>query len=128
MTPTEAIELAAKFVGGKAALAGSLKVSPPTVSQWSSGSRPVPAERALQIEALTEGRVRRDQLCPTFPWDVAASSRSPAPDQDLAVDRRTAHDLAERRGRRETDPTGADLKILHDCAEQALAVAGRLVG
>lgn len=127
MTPTEAIELAAKLVGGKAALAGSLKVSPPTVSQWSSGSRPVPAERALQIEELTKGRVRREVLCPTFPWKVAASCRAPTPDQD-SLDRRAAHDLAERRGRRETDPTGTDLKILHDCAEQALAVAGRLVG
>ncbi|RMH96421.1 transcriptional regulator, partial [Stutzerimonas nitrititolerans] len=48
-------------------------VSPPTVSQWCSGSRPVPAGRALQIEKITAGKVRRDLLCPSFPWKAAAA-------------------------------------------------------
>jgi len=73
MTPTEAMEEAARLVGGKAALASRLEVSAPTVSQWCSGSRPVPAERALQIESITAGKVRRDWLCPSFPWKAAAA-------------------------------------------------------
>ncbi|EXF45241.1 regulatory protein Cro [Pseudomonas sp. BAY1663] len=73
MTPTEAMEEAARLVGGKAALASRLEVSAPTVSQWCSGSRPVPAERALQIEGITAGKVRRDLLCPSFPWKAAAA-------------------------------------------------------
>ncbi len=72
MTPTEAMEEAARIVGGKAALATLLDISAPTVSQWCSGSRPVPAERALQIETATTGQVRREALCPSFPWKEAA--------------------------------------------------------
>lgn len=73
MTPIEAMEEAAKIAGGKAALAALLSISAPTVSQWCSGSRPVPAERALQIEGVTGGRVKRDALCPSFPWKEAAA-------------------------------------------------------
>ncbi|MCG6540203.1 helix-turn-helix domain-containing protein [Pseudomonas sp. KSR10] len=67
------MEEATRIVGGKAALASLLRVSPPTVSQWCSGSRPVPAERALQIEEATAGKIRRDLLCPAFPWKAAAA-------------------------------------------------------
>jgi DNA-binding transcriptional regulator YdaS (Cro superfamily) len=73
MTPTEAMEEAARIVGGKAVLANLLEISAPTVSQWCSGSRPVPAERALQIEIVTTGQVRREALCPSFPWKEAAA-------------------------------------------------------
>ncbi|WP_240645058.1 transcriptional regulator [Stutzerimonas nitrititolerans] len=54
-------------------MASRLEVSAPTVSQWCSGARPVPAERALQIEEITAGKVRRDLLCPAFPWKAAAA-------------------------------------------------------
>lgn len=73
MTPIEAMQVACRIAGGKAALAGLLSVQPPTVSQWCSGARPVPAERALQIEAICEGQVSRSDLCPSFPWKEAAA-------------------------------------------------------
>lgn len=73
MSPTEAIEEAAKIVGGKAVLARLLKVRPPTVSQWCSGRRPVPAARAARIEELAGGKVSRSELCPDFPWQQLAS-------------------------------------------------------
>lgn len=45
----------------------------PTVSQWCSGLRPIPAPRAMQIEILTNGQVIREYLCPDFPWDSAGA-------------------------------------------------------
>lgn len=69
MTPTQAVREAARIVGSQSDLAKSLAVSAPTVSQWCSGDRPVPAARALQIESITKGEVRRGDLCPSFPWD-----------------------------------------------------------
>lgn len=73
MTPAEAIREAAKIVGSQAELARKLRVSTPTVNQWCSGLRPIPAARAAKIEVLTDGKVRRADLCPSFPWsaDVA---------------------------------------------------------
>ncbi|MEE4148401.1 transcriptional regulator [Pseudomonas viridiflava] len=73
MKPQEAVRAAARLLGSQAELARRLAVRTPTVSQWCSGDRPVPPARALQIEALTTGRVTRVELCPKFPWaDIAA--------------------------------------------------------
>jgi len=73
MSPAEAVLEASRLLGSQAELARRLNVRTPTVSQWCSGSRPVPAARALQIEVLTCRAVTRVDLCPTFPWgDMAA--------------------------------------------------------
>lgn len=45
-----------------------MDVSAPTVNQWVKGDRPVPAERCPQIERLTEGRVRCEELRPDVDW------------------------------------------------------------
>jgi DNA-binding transcriptional regulator YdaS (Cro superfamily) len=50
--------------GVQAALAKKLKVSPVLVHQWSSGKRPVPAERCMDIEAATDGSVTAVELRP----------------------------------------------------------------
>ncbi|ARQ75213.1 transcriptional regulator [Pseudomonas fragi] len=68
MTPAQAAREAARIVGSQTDLAKRLAVSAPTVSQWCSGDRPIPPPRALQIEALTKGQVKRGDLCPSFPW------------------------------------------------------------
>lgn len=60
----EAIKRAAEAVHGQAALARAIGVQPPTVNQWLSGLRPVPAERCAAIELATEGRVTRIDLRP----------------------------------------------------------------
>lgn len=74
MKPEEAVREACRVVGSQAEMARKLNIRTPTVSQWCSGIRPVPATRAVQIEVLTSGRVTRAQLCPSFPWaDMAAA-------------------------------------------------------
>jgi Uncharacterized protein conserved in bacteria, prophage-related len=68
MKPAEAALAAAKIIGSQIEMACLLGVKPPTVSQWCSGGRPVPAARAVQIETLTQGQIKRESLCPGFPW------------------------------------------------------------
>lgn len=73
MTPAEAVRKAASIVGTQVELARGLDVSTPTVCQWCAGDRPVPPARAIQIEAITNGLVSREALCPNFPWSEMAS-------------------------------------------------------
>ena len=73
MKSAEAAKEASRLLGSQAEMARRLRVAAPTVNQWCSGERSVPAKRALQIEALTQGAVSRVDLCPSFPWaDMAA--------------------------------------------------------
>ncbi|WP_130931621.1 Cro/CI family transcriptional regulator [Pseudomonas sp. Sample_24] len=68
MKSAEAAKEASRLLGSQAELARLLRVTAPTVNQWCSGERAVPAKRALQIEALTGGQIKRSDLCPSFPW------------------------------------------------------------
>jgi DNA-binding transcriptional regulator YdaS (Cro superfamily) len=64
----ELIVRAAEIVGSKAALAKRLGVKPPTVHQWISCERPVPARRCRDIETATAGEITAAQLRPdVFP-------------------------------------------------------------
>ncbi|MBG6292075.1 helix-turn-helix domain-containing protein [Pseudomonas nitroreducens] len=74
MTPSAAACKAAELLGSKAELARRLSVKKPTVSQWCSGIRPIPAARAIEIERLTDNAVDRRELCPSFPWGGAGNS------------------------------------------------------
>ena len=58
------IKTAIAFAGSQAALAGLLGVKQPTVSEWLRGERPVPVERIVDIERVTEGAVTRRDLRP----------------------------------------------------------------
>lgn len=58
------IQAACKVIGGQAALARALGVSPAVVNQWVSGVRPVPIERCVAIERATAGAVTRRDLRP----------------------------------------------------------------
>ena len=62
------IIIAADIVGSQAELARVIGVSGPTVNQWASGHRPVPAERCPQIEKATGGVVRCEMLRPDVDW------------------------------------------------------------
>jgi DNA-binding transcriptional regulator YdaS (Cro superfamily) len=73
MTPAQAAQKAAQILGSQAELARQLQIRTPTVNQWCSGGRPIPAARALQIESATGGKVRRQELCPSFPWEGVAA-------------------------------------------------------
>lgn len=57
-------------MGGAAKLAQALCVSRPTIHQWSKGIRRVPAERCLEIERVTQGAVRCEDLRPDVEWCV----------------------------------------------------------
>lgn len=50
--------------GGVTALARELQVTPPTVSQWSTGKRPVPARFALLLAREYPGLVTAQDLRP----------------------------------------------------------------
>lgn len=54
--------------GGQALMARYLGVSPPTINQWVSGVRPIPAERCLEIEKITKGVVTCEELRPDVDW------------------------------------------------------------
>lgn len=58
------IERAISIAGGISAMARSLGVSAPTVHQWKSGGRQVPAERCPEIERITNGAVTCEELRP----------------------------------------------------------------
>lgn len=55
---------ACDVVGGQASMSRMLKVSAPTVNQWVSGDRPIPAERCPDIERATNGAVTCEDLRP----------------------------------------------------------------
>lgn len=78
MKSAEAAKEASRVLGSQAELARRLNVAAPTVNQWCSGERTVPAKRALQIEALTHGAVNRADLCPSFPWSQIERNTTPA--------------------------------------------------
>jgi len=48
----------------QAELAGALGVTQSIVSQWLNGSTRITAERAVQIEQITQGKVTRTDLRP----------------------------------------------------------------
>lgn len=54
--------------GAGVRLAVALGVAPAQVSQWCTGVRPVPLWRCTQIEAATNGSVRRWDLRPDDWW------------------------------------------------------------
>lgn len=67
---SNAILKAADILGGQASLARAMGVQPPTVNQWAKGARPIPAERCPQIERLTSGGVKCEELRPDVNWAV----------------------------------------------------------
>ena len=64
------VRKAANVVGGLSTLAKRLDVSVPTVHQWITGVRRVPTDRAIGIEAATNGEVKAEDLRPDVPWHV----------------------------------------------------------
>lgn len=65
MNPTKK---ACDVLGSQRALADRLGVTPPTINQWISGARPVPAERCPAIERATGGAVTCEELRPDVDW------------------------------------------------------------
>lgn len=76
---------AADILGGQASLARAMGVQPPTVHQWAKGDRPIPAERCPQIEQLTRGGVRCEELRPDVNWAVLRAKPARKPKQQEAA-------------------------------------------
>jgi DNA-binding transcriptional regulator YdaS (Cro superfamily) len=62
-------------VGGPSGLARRLNVKPPTVSQWLSGNRPIPADRCPDLEEIGGGVATCEELRPDVNWAVLRRSR-----------------------------------------------------
>lgn len=73
----EVIARVVEILGSQLALAKALGIKPPTVHQWLSGKRPVPAERCPSIERLTDGAVLCEQLRPDVEWSFLRQSSQP---------------------------------------------------
>lgn len=54
--------------GMAARLARALNVPPVLISQWASGARPVPEDRAPSIEFETGFQVTVEEVCPLTRW------------------------------------------------------------
>jgi DNA-binding transcriptional regulator YdaS (Cro superfamily) len=67
------LQVAIDHMGSQQLLADALGIKSPSISEWRSRGK-VPVERCASIEALTDGRVTRQQLRP----DVFGA----APNQD----------------------------------------------
>jgi DNA-binding transcriptional regulator YdaS (Cro superfamily) len=64
------IERAARILGSERELAKRLGVTKGAVNQWKLEGRRVPADHCPEIEYLTQGRVRCEQLRPDIRWAV----------------------------------------------------------
>lgn len=63
-TSKKAVLRACEILGSQAALAQDVGVRPAFVSQWLSGTRPIPPMRCIAIERATGGAVTRKDLRP----------------------------------------------------------------
>ena len=68
ISATTAIKKACNYVGGQSEMAKRLGISPPTVNQWINGPRKIPARRCPEIEKVTSGVVRCEELRPDVDW------------------------------------------------------------
>jgi DNA-binding transcriptional regulator YdaS (Cro superfamily) len=64
----DALERAAGIIGSQSAMSRALNITKAAISQWKDGR--VPAEHCPEIERLTNGAVRCEELRPDIPWGV----------------------------------------------------------
>ena len=72
------ITKAFKAVGSGSELARRLGVHVSMPSQWAMGHRPIPAERCIEIERITNGAVRCEELRPDVDWAYLRATDCPA--------------------------------------------------
>lgn len=72
----ESLDKAIEIVGGLSKLAKALGVSTQRVSNWRS--RGVPESFAPEIERVTKGQVRCEDLCPETNWAYVRNSKDAA--------------------------------------------------
>lgn len=72
--------------GRGAAIAVSVGVHPVMVTQWCSGTKPVPSDRCPDIERATGGRVAVEQMRPDVAWVRVPDPAWPHPDGRPCID------------------------------------------
>lgn len=60
----EALSRAVEMMGGTCALARLMDIVPSSVSHWVRGRHLMTPQRAIQIEEITKGKVKREELRP----------------------------------------------------------------
>lgn len=71
------IDEAARIIGSQVALANALGVSKSAVNQWKGEGRQVPAEHCPQIERLTGGQVKCEDLNTEVDWTYLRNTPTP---------------------------------------------------
>ncbi|MNW21256.1 hypothetical protein D3C71_2220660 [compost metagenome] len=61
------------FFGTQETTAERLKVDQSTVSGWVRGKHGMSAVVAKRAEDLTQGKFKKETLCPSFPWAEMAA-------------------------------------------------------
>lgn len=67
---------AACIIVGSANMARHLGVTPQAVSAWKKGERPFPADRCPDVERVTQGQVRCEDLRPDVDWAVLRTAQT----------------------------------------------------
>lgn len=60
---------AIEIVGGGEKLARKIETSYQTVLNWKNGFAVPSVLNCIKIEKATEGKVKREDILPSFPWD-----------------------------------------------------------
>ncbi len=88
-------------LGGQSAAARALHCSVGMINHIYHGRRRLSAEKALEIERLTDGRFWHEDLAPDFPWGMTAIADSETIARTAAAEKmkRAVTRIAERRSR-----------------------------
>ena len=74
LSPQEAFDKAVQIAGGTpTALARGIGITPWAVSKWDIEK--IPEERCEQIEKLTNGRVKAEELRPDINWEYVRNQK-----------------------------------------------------
>ena len=65
----ESIQKAITIVGGAKELASIIGVSYKSVLDWKNGRTGLNIQNCLKIEQATEGKIKREDLLPNYPWE-----------------------------------------------------------
>jgi DNA-binding transcriptional regulator YdaS (Cro superfamily) len=65
----ESIQKAIAIVGGAKELASIIGVSYKSVLDWKNGRTGLNIQNCLKIEQATEGKIKREDLLPNYPWE-----------------------------------------------------------
>lgn len=90
-----ALMRAARLVDGQAALARLLRIEAPTVNQWAKCKRPIPDDKCVAIELITDGKVACEELAPERHWVRVADAKWPHPEGRPLIDLAPANEVSK---------------------------------